>query len=635
MRRLLPVLIGLLSVLAFLPALGGQFLAWDDDVNLVTNPWYRGLGWPEIRWAFSNVRMGHYIPLTWLSFSANYAAGGLSPWGYHLVNLLLHGANAITFYLVARRLLAAARDGGSQARRGETAVTWGAAIAALVFALHPLRVESVAWITERRDVLSGFFFLTAVLAYLRGVEPGDRPARRWLAGSMLLFAAGLLSKASIMALPAVLVLLDIYPLNRGAFAWRRLVIEKAGYWTIGAAGAVGALAALKVSGLRITSYGVYGPGARMAMVTYSLWFYPAAWVWPVRLSPLYELPATVHPLAWRFAGPALGLLAVTILLYLLRARWPAGLAAWAYSALMILPVSGVVHSGFQLAHDRYSYLSGLGFALLGGGAISWLLRAGRARRVSRPVLGAACGVATVLIASLGVGTWQQSRAWRDSETLWRWGLEADPRCAVCANNLAVVLLNRPSRTPAEAAEAEILARRAVAVNPTYDSAFTTLGTILAARQDDRGAEAAFIEAMRLAPERLGAAANLGAIYARNRRYTEAIPLLRAAWAKQPDTPWLRTNLGVVLRDQGIVLAKSGRLAEAVALFEEAVTVTPDDADLHRNLGLALWQQGRLDAAGPHLERAAALKPGDEDTRGLLALFRAQSSAPSPGRSVER
>ena len=122
MRRLLPVLIGLLSVLAFLPALGGQFLAWDDDVNLVTNPWYRGLGWPEIRWAFSNVRMGHYIPLTWLSFSANYAAGGMSPWGYHLVNLLLHGANAITFYLVARRLLAAARDGGSQARRGETAM---------------------------------------------------------------------------------------------------------------------------------------------------------------------------------------------------------------------------------------------------------------------------------------------------------------------------------------------------------------------------------------------------------------------------------------------------------------------------------------------------------------------------------
>ena len=629
MRRLFPVLIGLLSILPFLPALDGQFLAWDDDVNLVTNQWYRGLGPAEIRWAFSNVRMGHYIPITWLSFSANYAAGGMNPWGYHLVNLLLHAANAAIFYLVARRLLAAARNGGPQAGRGETAVTWGATVAALVFALHPLRVESVAWVTERRDVLSGFFFLTAVLAYLRAVEPGDQPARRWLAGSMLLFAAGLLSKASIMALPAVLVLLDVYPLNRGAFAWRRLAVEKAGYWTLGAVGAVGALVALKVSRLRITSYSVYGPGARMAMVAYSLWFYPAAWAWPVRLSPMYELPATVDPLAWRFVGPALGVIAVTILLWALRTRWPAGLAAWAYSALMILPISGVVHSGFQLAHDRYSYLSGLGFALVVGGGVSWLLRADLARRVSRPVLVAACGVATVGIAFLGVGTWQQSRIWRDSETLWRWGLEADGRCAVCANNLAVVLLDRPARTPADAAEAERLSRHAVAVNPTYDSAYTTLGTILAARQDDRGAEAAFREAMRLAPERLGAAANLGAIYARNRRYAEAIPLLRAAWVKQPDTPWLQTNLGVALRDQGTVLAKNGRLAEAVALFEEAVTVTPDDAVLHRNLGLALWQQGHLDAAGPHLERAAALKPGDEDTRGLLALFRAHSNPPAP------
>ena len=629
MRRLLPVLIGLLSVLAFLPALGGQFLSWDDDVNLVTNEWYRGLGGPQVRWAFSNVRMGHYIPITWLTFSANYAAGGMDPRGYHLLNLLLHSANAITFYFIARRLLAAARNGGRQASHGEPATVWGAAVATLVFALHPLRVESVAWVTERRDVLSGFFFLTAVLAYLRGVEAGDRPARRWLAGSMLLFAGGLLSKASIMALPAVLVLLDVYPLRRGAFAWRRLVVEKAGYWALGAAGAVGALVALQVSGLRITSYGAYGPGARVAMVAYSVWFYPATWVCPLRLSPMYELPATVDPLAWRFLGPALGVVAVTTLLWLLRSRWPGGLAAWVYSALMILPISGVVHSGFQLAHDRYSYLSGLGFALLAGGAIGWLSRRSGTRPVSRPVLVAACGVAALVIAGLGVGTWQQAPIWKDSETLWRWGLEADPRCALCANNLAVVLLNHPSRTPVQMKEAEDLARRAAALNPAYDSAYTTLGTILAAQRDDRGAEAAFVEALRLAPERLGAAANLGAVYARNGRYAEALPLLRIAWARQPETAWVRTNLGLVLRDQGIVLARSGRLVEAVALFEEAIRVTPDDADLHRNLGLALWQQGRLEAAGPHLERAVALKPGDESSRGLLALFRAQPHPPAP------
>jgi tetratricopeptide (TPR) repeat protein len=627
-RRLAPLLVGLLAFVVFLPALPGQFLAWDDDVNLVTNEHYRGLGWPQIQWAFSNVRMGHYIPMTWLSFSANYAAGGMDPRGYHLVNLLVHAANAIAFYLVARRLLAAARAGGRQGGRTDPAVVWGAVAAALVFAIHPLRAESVAWVTERRDVLSGFFFLTSVLAYLRAVESRDRPATGWMAGSLALFAAGLLSKASIMALPAVLVLLDVYPLRRGAFAWRRLVAEKAGHWAVGGAGALGALVALKVSGLRITSYGVYGPTARIAMVAYSLWFYPAAWAWPVHLSPLYELPASVDPLAWRFLGPTVGVATVTLLLWLLRHHWPAGLAAWVYSALMILPISGVVHSGFQLAHDRYSYLSGLGFALLIGGGIAWLLDAGRARRVSRTLLAATAVVAVVALTALGVGTWQQSRIWTDSETLWRWGLEADPRCAVCANNLATVLLNRPSRTPAELTEAEALAHRAMAANPAYDSAYTTLGTILAARQDLRGAEQAFREAMRLAPQRGAAPANLGAIYARAGRYEEALPLLRTAWSKEPDIAWVRANLGQALRDRGIVLARGGRRAEAITLFEEALRVTPDDAAVHRNLGLALWQEGRREEAGPHLERAVALQP-DEDTRGLLAQYRAQSQPTTP------
>lgn len=627
MRRLLPVLIGVLSFVAFLPALGGQFLTWDDDVNLLTNEAYRGLGWAQVRWAFSNVRMGHYIPLTWLGFSGNYAAGGMDPWGYHLVNLILHAANAVTFYFVARRLLAAARDGGRQDGRLDAAIAWGAAAAALIFALHPLRVESVAWVTERRDVQSGLFFLTAVLAYLRSVERGDRIERPWLAGSLLLFAAGLLSKASIMVLPAVLVLLDIYPLRRGALAWRRLLIEKAGYWVLGAAGAVGALVALRLSGLRITSYGAYGPDARAAMVAYSLWFYPATWAWPVRLSPLYELPARVDPLAWRFLGPIVGLIAVTLLLVALRKRWPAGLTAWTYSALMILPISGVVHAGFQLAHDRYSYLSGLGFALLGGGAVSWILATSQARRVSRPVLAGALGVAVVVIAALGLGTWQQARIWWDSETLWRWGLEVDPRCAVCANNLAALINNMPSRNAAQAAEAEALARRALALNPAYDSSYNTLGAILADRHDDAGAEVAFRQAIRLAPDRVAPVANLGVLYARNGRHAEALPLLRRAWARDPGYPGLRANLGLALRDAGTAEARAGRLNEAVALFREAATLIPDDADLHRNLGLALWEQGQIDTAATHLERAVALRPGDEGARHLLARFRADPAHP--------
>jgi Flp pilus assembly protein TadD len=614
--------IAVLSVIAFLPALGGTFLAWDDDFNLLANQAYRGLGWPQIRWAWSNVRMGHFIPLTWLSFSASYAVGGMDPWGYHLVNLILHAANALTLYLIARRLLAAARDGGRQDGRLDPTLAWGAAVAALVFALHPLRVESVAWITERRDVLSGFFFLTAVLTYLRGVEGGGALGRRSLLGSLLLFAAGLLSKASVMVLPAVLVLLDVYPLRRGPLGWRRLLVEKAGFWALGAAGAVGALIALKVSGLRITTYGAYGPAARAAMVAYSLWFYPFTWAWPVRLSPLYELPVRVDPLAGRFLGAEIGLFAATALLLLLRRRWPGGLAAWTYSALVILPLSGVVHSGFQLAHDRYSYLSGLGFALLAGGAVSWVLAAVRAQRIGRPVAGAALGAAALVIGTLGVGTWQQSHIWRDSGTLWRWSVEVDPRCAVCANNLAAYLLNRPSPSRAQLAEAEHLARAAVALNPDYDSSYSTLGAILAARGDDSGAEAAFAQAIRLAPDRIAATADLGALYARQGRYGEALPLLRRASEKEPGDPGLRRNLGFALRDGGTVRARAGQLDEAVALFQEAARVMPDDPELHRNFGLALWEQGQREAARVHLERAAALRPADTGIQGLLARFRA-------------
>ena len=627
MRRLLPVMIGVVTFVVFIPALSGRFLTWDDDVNLVSNEFYRGLGSPQIRWAFSNVRMGHYIPLTWLGFSANYAAGGMNPWGYHLVNVILHAANAVTFYFVARRLLAAARDGGRQDQRSDPVLAWGASAAALVFALHPLRVESVAWVTERRDVQSGLFFLGAILAYLRGVEIHERIERRWLAGSLFLFAGGLLSKASVMVLPAVLVLLDVYPLRRGALVWRRLVVEKAGYWVLGAGGAAGALIALRLSGLRITSYGVYGPEARAAMVAYSFWFYPSAWVWPVRLSPMYELPARIDPLAGRFLGPVMGLIAVSILLVRLRRSWPAGLAAWIYSALLILPVCGVVHAGFQLAHDRYSYLSGLGFALLTGAALTWILAPPCVKRVGRPVLAASFGLAVLVIATLGVQSWQQASIWHDSETLWRWSLEADPRCAVCANNLAALIVNMPSRNSAQLGEAEALARRALALNPSYDSSYNTLGAVLAERHDDLAAEAAFREAVRLAPDRVAPVANLGALYARTGRYSEALPLLRNAWAKDPTYAGLRTNLGFTLRDSGIALGRDGRLPEAVSLLEEAAELIPDDADVHRNLGLALWEQGWSDRAAPHLERAAALRPRDESSQRLLARFRVDPAHP--------
>ena len=210
------------AVVTFWPGVSGNFLNWDDRDNVVNNPGVHGLGRAQIQWMWSGVILGHYIPLTWTSFGLNYVLGGLNPRGYHLLNLLLHGANAVLFFLIARRLITLARPGGVEP--GSVSLALGAAFSALLFAVHPLRVESVVWITERKDVLCGLFFLGAVLAYLKAVE-SDTLDRRWQIVSLASFAAALLSKAAAMPLPAMLILLDVYPLRRarGAAGWRRIL----------------------------------------------------------------------------------------------------------------------------------------------------------------------------------------------------------------------------------------------------------------------------------------------------------------------------------------------------------------------------------------------------------------------------
>ncbi len=224
LRRLgAPCLIFAAAFLTFLPALGADFVNWDDDLNFLTNRDFRGLGWSNLRWMATTTHQGHWIPLTWLTLGVNYALGGMNPWGYHLGNLLFHAASAVLFYFAARRLLATAGPAA-----GEPALSVGAAFAALLFAVHPLRVESVVWVTERRDVLSVFFFLLATLGYLHAVERGrdGRLAPAWHGLSVAAFVCALMSKSSTLMLPAALLLLDVYPLRRVNRDWRRLIVEK-------------------------------------------------------------------------------------------------------------------------------------------------------------------------------------------------------------------------------------------------------------------------------------------------------------------------------------------------------------------------------------------------------------------------
>ncbi|MFI5324658.1 MAG: tetratricopeptide repeat protein [Candidatus Rokuibacteriota bacterium] len=618
-RVLLAVLVGILAFVAFLPALDGGFLDWDDDRNFLWNTGYRGLGLRELQWMFTATWMGHYIPLTWLTFGLNHALGGMDPWGYHLGNLLLHAANAALLFFVARRLLVAAAnlererdDGPTHPPEGDVAVSLGAAVAALLWALHPLRVESVAWITERRDLLCGFFYLVAVLAYLQGATRQHTLAGRWLVASLVAFAAALGSKAIAMTLPLTLLVLDVYPLRRHGLGWPALVREKLGHFALAAVGA-GVASWAVTRGAGWTSYEAYGLEARLAMTGYSVWFYPWKLVWPEGLSPLYELPARIRLLDAGFLWPTVGVLAVTAILLLARRRVPGALAAWVHSIIVLAPVSGIAHAGHQLAHDRYSYLSGLGFAVLAGTGVTWLGRQRARGRVSRWVLGTTMTAMLLALAGLGAGTWVQSRIWRDSESLWRSAVTADPTCALCRQKLGGVL-----QTAGLHREAEAELTRAVALRPERPTAHNSLGAVHVDQGRLGEAEAEFREAIRLAPHYAEATANLGALYARQRRYAEAIPVLRRAVVLSPQFGNARGNLAFALDNAGVDLARAGKSAEAVGLFREATELLPAEATFWRNLGQALIEDGKAVEAVPALERAVTLRPAGATERVWLA-----------------
>ena len=564
-RALGAAALALATFLAFLPALHAGFVNWDDHKNLVENTGFRGLGGAQLRWMFTTTLMGHYIPLTWLSFGVNFALGGLDPWGYHLGNMALHVGNALLFHQVARRLLARATGGSG------VGVEAGALLAAALFALHPLRAESVAWVTERRDVLSGACYLLSVLAFLRGVDGGGPLRGRWRVLSAAAMGAGLLAKGSVVTLPASLLVLDVYPLRRRALGWGTLLREKLPHLALALAGCGIALWA-QLPG--VNPYAQFGLGARIALVGYSLWFYPAAFVWPAGLSPLYEAPRVVALADPRFVGPWLAVLAVTAGLVALARRWPAGLAAWTHAAIAVGPTSGIVHAGYQLAHDRYSYLAGFGFALLGGGALAWLARRAHAGRIA-PWVARAGLVAAVLVAlALGAGAWRQTAIWHDSQTLWRAALTADPACALCAQNLALALMQAEARPPGWLVEAEQLLRTAIGLRPDRPEPYYNLASVLVWQKRFAEAER-MLQAYRAAfpgladgPLRLG-------MLARDRGAPgDALAPLREALRMDPRRPDTRTELGLALRERAAQLEAGGRAVEGQALRREADGLRP-------------------------------------------------------------
>ena len=426
-------------MLAFSGALWNGFV-WDDHFNFEMNSGYRGLGWSHLQWMLTNNVDAHWIPLTWFTFAVDYLLWGMNPVGYHLSNLLFHAVAAWLLFLVALRLLRLAG-----ASTDDVTLTVGAAAASVFFSIHPLRAESVVWITERRDVVSGVFVLLAVLAYLRAQEPPSERRRLWMAACLVSFQLAVLSKSIAITLPVILLLLDIYPLRRldtWPAAWlraanRRVILEKLPFVPMAVLASVVAMAI--IGGLN--RFTPLTPLERLVTVTYSFWFYLWKTIVPAGLLPLYEMPIRVDPAEPRFVVGVIATLAVSVLVVALVRRWPAALAAWLAYVVMIGPVSGVKHTGIQLVADRYSYLSCIPWALLFGAGVCALLHA---RQIASERLQWRLVSTAVMVWLLGLAVLAsyQTTLWRTPEKLWRYAVSSDPSCFVCQHNLGTTLLKQ-------------------------------------------------------------------------------------------------------------------------------------------------------------------------------------------------
>jgi tetratricopeptide (TPR) repeat protein len=439
--------VAILTLASFLPSLGGQFVNYDDDVNFLDNPHYRGLGPEHLKWMFTH-HFGHYMPLTWMSLGLDYVIWGMNPFGYHLTNVILHTTNAVLCFFLLGQLLRRSLPGGSPERLG-----WTACAGALFFSIHPLRVESVAWITERRDLMSGVFFLLSLLAYLRSTQ--DVRRWRWLGCSVAAFACSMLCKAMGMTLPLVLLVLDAWPLRRYERERpRSVILEKLPYFAVMAVAA--ALSAWAQNTAKaVYSIHDYPLTQSLAQPGYRLWFYVQKTLLPLGLSPLYFYRPALGPA--HVAG-GIAILAITVFLLSRRRRYPAAAVAWASFLLLIAPVSGFAQAGPHFAADRYTYLACLPFAALFAGALALGAGSGARRAVAT--------AAVLALAGLGGLTVRQCGIWRTSITLWDRAIWIEPDVYFSLRNRGSAKLDRLDWAGALADF-----DRAVELNPRYPNSW--------------------------------------------------------------------------------------------------------------------------------------------------------------------
>jgi len=580
-----------------------DFVDYDDQDYVRDNPHVQfGLSLQNISWAFTHVHSANWHPLTWISHMLDCQLFGLNAGAHHVINVILHVINTLLLFALIRQM---------------TGAVWRGAIVAGLFALHPAHVESVAWISERKDVLSTLFALLALSSYVRAVRANVlQPAAMSATGSataflsvrhcrpaLVFYALSLLSKGMYVTLPFLLLLLDYWPLRRlsPSATWReqrqqlfRLVIEKWPWFLLCALVSVATFLAQKTSGA-VVGVSQYSFGARLANALVAYVRYIGKLIWPADLTVIYPLPPAWE--GWQIAGAAVLLGVLTIVAALLVRKRPYVFVGWAWFVGILVPVIGLVQVGSQSMADRYTYFSFVGLSIV----LVWLAGDFLWNRPQWRQL--SVGICVLILCACAFATHRQINSWASSRVLFERAVAVTRDNAQAQSNLGSVFDKENRLSEAERHYAE-----AVRIQPDNPEFRTSLGVVLArsgntnaAREQLGHAADSYLEIVRQRPDYAAGFNGIGIALSAMSEYRDAADAYARAVRLKPKDQVYRNNLGVAL-------ARAGDLPGAISEHREVLKMNPRHADAASNLGAELVSAGQLDEALPYLGLAVRLSP---------------------------
>jgi len=600
---LISFLLVLITLIVYSRVLNHHFIDYDDNSYVTENGHVKsGLTVESIKWAFTTGRTGNWHPLTWISLMSDFELFGLNPTGYHLTNLLLHIANSVLLFMAFMRM---------------TKTLWSSAFVAAVFALHPLHAESVAWIAERKDVLSALFWILTMWAYIGYVEHSG--AKRYLL-VILFFAIGLLAKPMLVTLPFVLLLLDYWPLGRfkpsiGAnifkhatrkqlkprSAWSSLLLlckEKIPLFALAIASSIVTFF-VQQGGGAVSELSALPLDVRIANALVAYVEYMGKTIWPSHLAIFYPHTLTMLPLL-QVASAGIVLVATSAIAVWKAKSHPYLPVGWFWYLGTLVPVIGIVQVGLQSMADRYMYLPLIGLTLVMGWGIPSLAKRWRIVRGGLAVL------TGVVLVALTIRTRDQLRYWRNSFTVFEHAITVTDRNYVAHTNLADAL-----RAVGRNAEAITQYSEALRINPNHADAHNNLGAVL--EQAGQRAEAMihYEKALSLKPNFAKVHYNFGAALGKEGKLEAAAAHLYDALKIDPEYLEAHNNLA-------IVLALQGKNTEAIAHLSEVIRGNPDDPAAYYNLGLVQIKAGRLSEAIANFSHALRIKPDYAEAQAEFA-----------------